>query len=317
MMNVMISGQTRLSDSVVKLTFSPLDGETLPDFKAGAHIDVRVNETMVRQYSLCSAASVKDAYSIAVLRDANSRGGSAHIHQNFQAGQIVQISPPRNLFELKEHAGHVLLIGAGIGITPLISMALALTERKHSFTLCYLHKPAEQVAFRDELLQSEMADNVVFIPAINRRQTQVQLEEIIGQYHTGQGLYTCGPAGFMDTVFELAVSQHWPESALHKEMFQNEITRDGTDAPFTLHLIQSQKVIQVNAGQSALEALDEAGIEVDASCEQGVCGTCLLRVVEGRVDHRDAYLTEDEKQQHNQFTPCCSRAFTSSLSIDL
>lgn len=318
MIDVVISEHEKLSDAVLKLTLSALKGEQLPEFKAGAHIDVRVNDSIVRQYSICSAASAKDAYSIAVLNDPNSRGGSMHIHREFKAGQIVQISAPRNLFELGEHSAPVLLIGAGIGITPLLSMGYTLAERGQDFTICYLHKPAKHVAFQSELVSEPFAGKSVLIPAVNRQTTRQQLKSLIGEYQDGQHVYTCGPAGFMELVFELADVQNWPSQSLHKEMFQNDVDNStDADKSFTLHLTKSACSVQVSAEQTALEALDEAGIEIDASCEQGVCGTCLLKVVDGKVDHRDAYLTEEEKRLHNQFTPCCSRALSSSLSIEL
>ncbi|GGF66767.1 PDR/VanB family oxidoreductase [Alteromonas lipolytica] len=317
MISVIVAEYEKLSDSVLKLTFSPINGEALPPFTAGAHIDVKINDNLVRQYSICSAASAKNVYSIAVLNDANSRGGSAQIHREFKAGQIVEISAPRNLFELGDHSAPVLLIGAGIGITPLLSMAYSLAERGQDFTICYLHKPAEQVAFQSDLLSEPFKGKSVLIPSVDRQTTRQQLNDLIGKYREGQHVYTCGPAGFMDLVFELAEAQHWPAESLHKEMFHNDVSGNTPDRSFTLHLTKSARSIQVSAQQTALEALDEAGIEIDASCEQGVCGICLLNVVDGKVDHRDAFLTEEEKQQHKQFTPCCSRALSSSLSIEL
>ena len=317
LIDVVIKEKVALSDLVLMFRLEMPDGSPLPEFTPGAHVDVKIYDELTRQYSLCSSSKDIFKYNIAVLRDSSSRGGSERIHRDFQVGQIIQISSPRNLFKLHNHHGQVLLVAGGIGITPLLSMAISLIEQNKSFTLCYVHSSSGNIPFSEILTRPPFTDNVVFINSNSRLETRERLEKLIPKFESDDGLYTCGPSGFMDMVYDVAASKAWPAEALNKEAFKNEVVASAGDQPFTLELEKSQIRIPVRADQTALEALDEAGVEVDASCEQGICGTCLLNVLDGQVDHRDAYLTDDEKQQHNQFTPCCSRALTSTLTIDL
>ena len=317
MLDVNLQAITPLSESVLKLTFTDPANQPLPAFEAGAHIDIRVNDAITRQYSLCSSPSERYAYSVAVLRDPNSRGGSAAIHASFQPGQRVQISAPRNLFALNPEDAKTVLVAGGIGITPIMSMAHTLAEQGKEFTLLYVNKPGQRVAFDTELQHGFFADRVRILQPDNREQVKAWLAQNIGEYAALSGLYTCGPNSFMDVVFSIANELNWPANALHQERFGLEQADTDGDKPFELILKRAGVSIPVKADQTALEALDDAGIEVDASCEQGVCGTCLLNVLDGEVDHRDGYLTEQEKSQHNQFTPCCSRAVSASLTLDL
>ncbi|TPV57248.1 oxidoreductase [Aestuariibacter sp. GS-14] len=317
MLDVIIQAITPLSESVVKLTFTDPANRLLPAFEAGAHIDIRISDAITRQYSLCSSPSDRYAYSVAVLRDPNSRGGSAAIHTTFHPGQRIKVSPPKNLFALNPEDTKTVLVAGGIGITPIMSMAHALAEQGKEFTLLYVSKPGQRVAFDTELQHGIFVDRVRILQPDNREQVKAWFTQNIGEYGAQSGLYTCGPNSFMDAVLSIANTLNWPANALHQERFGLEKVDTRSDKAFELFLKRSGLTIPVKASQTALEALDDAGIEVDASCEQGVCGTCLLNVLDGEVDHRDAYLTEQEKSQHNQFTPCCSRAVSASLTLDL
>lgn len=317
MINAKISKIEKIAVSVAKISFVAEDGSALPSFTPGAHVDVKVNEDITRQYSLCGSARDINEYSIAVLRDSHSRGGSVAIHDTFREGMAVQISAPKNLFPLGEHDGKVILVAGGIGITPLISMMKSLDDLEKRYLLLYVHKPAQQIPFDKELAAGVNTGKVILIPSESREKTAKRLRELIPAFEDGCGLYTCGPDGFMSKVNEIAREKSWPDFALNQEKFSHDISTTGADTAFTMHLVQSNIHINVSTEQTALEALDEAGIEVDASCEQGICGTCVLRVLDGKVDHRDAWLTDAEKSANDRFTPCCSRALTPSLSIDL
>ncbi|MBT0962955.1 PDR/VanB family oxidoreductase [Denitromonas iodatirespirans] len=293
------------------------DGGALPAFAAGAHLDVHVPGGLVRQYSLCNAPSETHRYLIGVLRDPNSRGGSAAMHDAVQAGDTLQISAPRNHFALDENAGHHLLLAGGIGVTPILCMAEALAAGAGSFDLHYCARSADRMAFRTRLAGAAFADRVLLHlddgDAAQKLDIAATLAEASPQTH----LYVCGPAGFIEAVLDTARAQGWAEARLHREFFAAPVHDDeGDSGAFEMALAQTGITVQVAAGQSAVAALHAAGVDVPVSCEQGVCGTCLTRVLEGTPDHRDAYLTEDERAANDQFLPCCSRA-RGRLVIDL
>ena len=86
---------------------------------------------------------------------------------------------------------------------------------------------------------------------------------------------------------------------------------------FVVKLARSGQVIVVGKQQSVLDALRASGVDIRTSCEQGVCGTCLTRVLEGEPDHWDLFLTPDEQAANDQFLPCCSRSKSALLVLDL
>lgn len=293
------------------------DGSPLPAFEAGAHIDVHVPGGPVRQYSLCNPPGETHRYEIAVLRDAKSRGGSVGMHA-LCAGQALTISAPRNHFPLAEGAPHHVLFAGGIGVTPLLAMAHALAARGASFELHYCTRSPSATAFRQRIAGSAWAGRAVFHhddgPAASRLDAQALLSSPALQ---GAHLYVCGPAGFMDGVLAAGRAAGWSEERLHREYFAATPVDTGADGAFEVQIASTGLVISVPAHQSVTAALTQHGIEVFTSCEQGVCGTCVLRVLDGTPDHRDMYLTEDERAQNTQFTPCCSRARSARLVLDL
>ncbi|WP_252997036.1 2Fe-2S iron-sulfur cluster-binding protein, partial [Burkholderia sola] len=114
-----------------------------------------------------------------------------------------------------------------------------------------------------------------------------------------------------------ARERDWPDARLHYEFFGGAVASSGADRAFQVRIASSGKVIDVPAECTVIAALAANGVDVLTSCEQGVCGTCLTRVLEGEPDHRDAYLTDDEKAAGDQFMPCCSRSRTNLLVLDL
>jgi len=291
-------------------------GAALPRFSAGSHIDVHVAPGLVRQYSLCNDPDETHRYLIGVLRDANSRGGSAAMHA-LKAGQTITISDPKNHFPLERDARHSLLLAGGIGITPLLCMAQRLSSFGQSFALHYCARAPERAAFVERITCSALGwpAHVHYDdgPAAQR----LELQAVLGSQPQGTHLYVCGPAGFMDAVLTAARDAGWPEDRLHREYFSAAPVDTSQDGSFEVQIISTGAVIRVEPHCSVVAALAAAGIEVQTSCEQGVCGTCLTRVIEGTPDHRDMYLTTQEQQRGDQFTPCCSRAKSARLVLDL
>ncbi|WP_252108042.1 MULTISPECIES: PDR/VanB family oxidoreductase [unclassified Halomonas] len=300
------------------VTFELADphGRELPAFSAGAHIDVRVKEGLVRQYSLCNHSDDRDRYLIGVLRDANSRGGSYAMHDELQVGDLVQISAPKNHFPLKP-AEHTLLLAGGIGITPLLCMAERLAHTDGGFELHYCTRSQERTAFYLRLQDSSFAERVHFHFDDGDASQHLNLDALLGEPSADTHVYVCGPKGFIDAVMTTCKASGWPEDQVHTEYFSGADTSNEDDGSFEVRIASSGASFTVPADKTVHQVLAENGIEVMVSCEQGVCGTCLTRVLEGEPDHRDLYLEEHEHAANDQFTPCCSRAKSSVLVLDL
>ncbi|TWO72579.1 oxidoreductase [Caenimonas sedimenti] len=292
------------------------DGAPLPAFSAGSHIDVQVPGGLTRQYSLCNDAGENHRYRIAVLRDAASRGGSAGMHDSLHEGDMLLISEPRNHFPLV-HAKRSLLFAGGIGVTPLLCMAQRLAQLDADFALHYSTRSAERTAFRAEIAASRFADRVQFHHDDGPPSQKLNLPRVLGQPDAGTHLYVCGPSGFIDFVLKTAKEHGWPPEQIHLEYFGAAPQDTTGDRAFEVKLAGSGKTYAVAADQTVVQALQAQGIEILTSCEQGVCGTCITRVLDGECDHRDMYFTDEEKAKHDQFTPCCSRAKSAVLVLDL
>jgi vanillate O-demethylase ferredoxin subunit len=292
------------------------DGSALPGFSAGSHIDVQVPGGLTRQYSLCNDAAEQHRYRIAVLRDPGSRGGSVGMHDAVKEGDTLQISEPRNHFPLV-HAQRTLLLAGGIGVTPLLCMAQRLATSGADFTLHYCARSAERTAFRDEIAASAYAQRVQYHFDDGDAAQKLQLEQELAQPDAGTHLYVCGPTGFIDWVVKTADRLGWSKEQVHLEYFGAAAQDTTGDRAFQVKIASSGAVYEVPADQTVVNALQAHGIEILTSCEQGVCGTCITRVLQGECDHRDLYFTDEEKAKHDQFTPCCSRAKSPVLVLDL
>jgi len=292
------------------------DGAPLPAFSAGSHIDVTVPGGLTRQYSLCNDAAEQHRYRIAVLRDPASRGGSVAMHDQLKEGDTVQISEPRNHFPLV-HAQKTLLFAGGIGVTPLLCMAQRLSHIGADFTMHYCARSQDRTAFRDEISASPFAANVAYHYDDGDAAQKLDLARVIAKPDAGTHIYVCGPTGFIDWVVKTAQQQGWPADHVHLEYFGAAPQDTTGDQAFQVKIASSGQVYDIPADKTVTSALLEHGVEILVSCEQGVCGTCITRVLEGECDHRDLYFTDDEKAKNDQFTPCCSRAKTKLLVLDL
>lgn len=313
--NVVVRKREIQGADVVVLELGRADGAALPAFEAGAHVDIHVAPGLVRQYSLCSDPAEVSVYRLGVLKDPASRGGSVQVHDSLHEGREVQISAPRNLFPLAADARRSVLLGGGIGITPMIAMAHALHRQGADFELHYCGRSRSRSAFLDELAKAPFAARVVTHFDDEEAAQRLDLAAVLGKPDPGTHVYTCGPSGFMDWVIAGARAQGYDEAQIHKEYFQVEV--DASGGGFEVVAARSNKTVQVAEGQTILDALAQVGIKIDISCEQGVCGTCMCEVLEGEPDHRDVYLTDEEKAANDQILVCCSRAKTNKLVLDI
>lgn len=293
------------------------DGHALPAFSAGSHIDVHLPNGLTRQYSLCNDPQESHRYLIGVLRDPSSRGGSQAMHELVQEGSLLRISAPKNHFPLAHAAARSVLIAGGIGVTPILCMAERLALSAAPFEMHYCTRSRERTAFAGRIAQSAFASQVQFHFDDGDEAQKLSLPQAIGTPQPGVHLYVCGPKGFMDWVLDGARTAGWPAEQLHYEFFSAEIAASDSDAAFEVKLASSGRIVKVPKDRTVVQALAEAGVEVATSCEQGVCGTCLTRVLEGEPDHKDMYLTPEEQAANDQFTPCCSRSRSAMLVLDL
>jgi vanillate O-demethylase ferredoxin subunit len=315
-LQVRVQRKKQEADGICSFELARADGGALPAFSAGSHIDVHLPGGITRQYSLCNDSSASKVYRIAVLRDANSRGGSAAMHAQVNEGDVLTISEPRNHFALV-HAVRTILFAGGIGITPLLCMAQRLAAVGADFELHYCTRSKARTAFVDEIAASPFARRVHLHFDDGPQEQKLQLAHLLTQVEPQTHLYVCGPGGFIQFVTDWAKGCGWPAGQVHVEFFTAAAQDTSGDRAFDVKIASSGRTVPVAAGQTVVNALAAAGIEVLTSCEQGVCGTCLTRVLEGECDHRDLYLTDEEKARHDQFTPCCSRAKSPVLVLDL
>ncbi|WP_168795913.1 PDR/VanB family oxidoreductase [Paraburkholderia aromaticivorans] len=294
-----------------------IDGAKLPSFSPGSHIDVHIGKDLVRQYSLCNNSSETHRYLIGVLRDPNSRGGSRAMHDNINENDVINISVPKNHFPLLDNAKRSLLLAGGIGVTPILCMAERLALIGSDVEMHYSASSPARMAFRQRISASTFANRVHFHFDDGNKQQKLNLDDLLRTPGQDVHLYVCGPKGFMDVVLATARKSGWQEAQLHYEFFSAEVVKTDRDTAFQVMLARSGRIIDVSPNTTVTKALAAAGIDIPVSCEQGICGTCLTHVVEGVPDHRDMYLTDEEKAQNDQFTPCCSRSCSPILVLDL
>ncbi|WP_104201490.1 PDR/VanB family oxidoreductase [Cryobacterium sp. Y29] len=301
-----VSAQT---DSITSITFGDPLGELLPSYVPGSHLVVQYG-TGANAYSLTGAGNAPREYAISVLRVEDGAGGSLAMHA-LSVGDRVQVSRPRSAFAPAATAKHHLLIAAGIGITPVLSHARYAAEWGASASLIYVHRPGTGAHVQDarDLLGSgltECTDRGSFQEVLTRKLTTQRL---------GTHLYVCGPADFMDSVLEQARDLGWPKGLLHSEAFSAAALDDGQ--PFAVNLARSGITVEVPAGVSLLETLENAGLSIPNMCRKGICGECAVPVLRGVPQHRDLYLTDQEKADNTTMMCCVSRSLDPELELDL
>jgi vanillate monooxygenase ferredoxin subunit len=315
LIDVRIQRRRDEADGIISFELVSCDGELLPAFEAGAHVHVHLGPGLVRQYSLCNDPAEQHRYRLAVLLEKNGRGGSVELHHNFVDGRIAQISLPQNNFRLVEDAEHSVLLAGGIGITPLLSMAFRLHGLGRSFELHYLSRNLSRTAFLAEFADFGFAQHLRIYHDENPTAQRFDLTTALPSPRSGTHVYLCGPQGFMDAIIRDLKANDWTDHHIHQEHFAANV--DKTGDRFLVEAKRSGKTVSVESGQTIARALSDVGIEVPLSCEEGICGICLLDVIEGVPDHRDIYQTEVQKVTNRKIAPCCSRALSPVLVLDI
>ena len=299
------------AEDIASYCFRSLDGSPLPTFTLGSHIDISLPNGLTRSYSLVNMPGA-DFYQIAVLKNNAGRGGSIAVHETLSVGDELFISHPRNNFHLLQDSNKAILVAGGIGITPLYGMAKQLHARNTSFAFHYAARARSKMAFLNELHESKFSDLNLYFDD----ETRIDVDAIFKNADQQSHVYVCGPRSLIDAVLDKAKLNGWADEFLHFELFSNEVSTANANE-FDIKIKSSGKIIRIPENLSVIKALAAEGIIVPTSCEQGVCGTCLTNVLEGVPDHRDMYLSDDEKNSNQVFLPCCSRSKSKMLIIDL
>lgn len=290
---------------------APADGRPLPGYAAGAHIDVHVPAGVVRQYSLCGSIALPNRYTIAVKKEPSGRGGSLSMHDDVEIDSVLAIGIPRNYFELAPDAVRSLFVAGGIGITPIYAMTQTIAAQGREWMLHYCARSHGHAAFLQEL-QALGSTRVV---THFSETPMLDITGLVEQQGDDTHLYCCGPLGLMSAVKEATAG--WEPSRVHFEWFSAPAQDHTGDAAFEVELRRSGLVLAVPADRTILQVVREAGVDVQSSCEQGVCGTCEVPLLEGEADHRDLLLSADERAANRSMMICCSRARSRRLILDL
>jgi ferredoxin-NADP reductase len=287
------------------------DGAPLPPADPGAHIDLNLPNGMTRQYSLVIAHPLPESYTLGIKRDPNSRGGSRYIFDELKTGQALTISAPRNHFPLAADASHHVLIAGGIGITPIYAMTQKLRADGSAFDLHYAGRSRSQLAFLGDLAGAPFAH----IHCDDEHGgALLDLARVIPDAPQDSHFYCCGPAPMLKTF--RAATASVPQQQVHFEYFspQAEASKAGG---FVVQLARSGREVFVPPGQSILETLREAGLTLDSSCQEGICGVCETKVISGVPDHRDSVLSDHEHAANRSMMICCSGCSSERLVLDL
>jgi len=312
-LTVQIVQSTLEADDVVSLLFRAPDNAELPEWRPGAHIDLYLPSGLVRQYSLCGDPADTKCYRIAVLRQASGRGGSIEVHDALRVGQSVELAGPRNAFALLP-ASRYLFVAGGIGITPILPMVRQAAAEERNWKLIYGGRTARSMPFADIL--SRFDDRCLQLQPCDQL-GPIDLDAIAAAAADGTEVYACGPQSLLDGL-EARFSNAGRSAQLHLERFAAQKAAPlPTDGSFRVFLARTGGHVDVAPNCSVLEALRRAGVILPSSCEQGFCGTCETRVLDGRPDHRDDLLSESERASGKVMMPCVSRALTKELTLDV
>jgi ferredoxin-NADP reductase len=315
-LDLVISGVRQLTPGIRAFELRDVDGRELPEFEAGAHLEIPFRSgggsDDIRHYSICSNPSRRDIYEIAVLRDENGEGGSNEIHENFDIGMRLHIALPINHFALHSDERPAVLIAGGIGITPIKPMAQSLRARDNRLEIHYAARSTVDMAFRDRL-QREFGDE--FKPYASSQDQRIDIQSVLSNAAENAVVYVCGPGRLIDAVVSAAEAL---EICADRIRFERFSAAEMTDAkPVQLELRRSGVTIQVSSEQTLLDAMIDAGVDVQYGCQVGNCRSCATTVLEGEIDHRDAALSVADREESNLFCPCVSRAKTENLVLDL
>ncbi len=304
------------AEDTISVELRPAPGVDFPAFEAGSHIDLHLPNGMVRSYSLCNNCQERQRYVVGVLKDRASRGGSRCVHEQLRVGMRIAISAPRNNFPLHEDATHSVLVAGGIGVTPVLCMARRLKDIGRSFEFLYFARSRKSAAFVAEI---EALGVPVTWHFDDEKGGPPDLTALLGRRApaASEHYYACGPAVMLDN-FEKTCAALGHANA-HIERFTAVEIAASADAKqsFTVELRRSGKTFEVTPDTTLHKRLIEINANVPFSCEEGICGSCETKVLEGEPDHRDSVLTDAERASNKAMMVCVSGCKSARLVLDL
>ncbi|MGJ4891898.1 PDR/VanB family oxidoreductase [Bradyrhizobium sp. HKCCYLRH3099] len=294
----------------------PADDQPLPGFTPGSHIDVTLPNGLTRQYSLLNSAAERNRYCIGVWKDANSRGGSKALHLDINEGDKLQVSRPRNRFKIPKDTKRALLVARGIGVTPILSIADTLKAKNIPFELHYVFALMSPDAFRGRIEASAFAADTKYYKEATEDNQLLKAAELLADRPDDTQLFICGVDWWMDPIIAQAKQKGFAEERIHVERFTAKAAAALLDKVFDVTIKSTGATFKIPGDKTVTAFLEENGVKIATSCEQGMCGTCKTRVVEGEIDHRDKRLSAAQRAE-GYFLPCVSRAKGDRLVLDL
>ncbi|MEP0074209.1 MAG: PDR/VanB family oxidoreductase [Marinomonas sp.] len=310
---VRVSEIKDVAPAIREFTLVADNGEDLLAFSAGSHVVVTMKGegvVMRNAYSLVSDPNDVSGYKISVRLQEESRGGSVFMHTKVKEGDVLSIAPPSNLFAPYWGAKKHILIAGGVGVTPFMSYIPQLLQSEETVEMHYMFHSSKTGAYVGELAKQLGSQLFCYDSDKGRR---ADLSDILSNQPVGTHVYICGPQSLIDGVLDTADGLGWPKNAIHFEAFK----APEPGKPFDIELSKSGVKLHVKADSSILETLEAAEVPIESSCRGGVCGRCFVSVLDGDIEHRDEFLSADEKASKKCIMPCVSRATGPSLVLDL
>lgn len=316
MRSVVVAKKTIEAHNMASFELVPADGGELPAFTAGSHIDVTMPGGLIRQYSLANSSTERNRYLIGVWKDPNSRGGSVAMHEKVNEGDMLKISEPRNRIEIPADTKRAILIARGIGITPMLSIADELKRKNIPLELHYVFALMSPGSFKDMIEGSAFKGDTKYYLELTETGQLLDAAKLLADRPEDAQLFICGVDWWMDPIIATAKEKGFSAERIHEERFTAKLAPPKLDKVFDVKIASSGKIIKIPGDKSVTAALEDKGVKVKTSCEQGACGTCKVKVLEGEVEHRDKRLKDPEKAE-GWFLPCVSRAKSDVLVLDL
>jgi vanillate monooxygenase ferredoxin subunit len=314
--SVIVAKRTHEAHNMASFELVDPDGMTLPAFSAGSHIDVTIPGGAVRQYSLCNSSTERHRYLIGIWKDANSRGGSKAMHEAVGEGDTLQVGPPRNRFRVPRSTQRALLLARGIGLTPILSIADYLKSRGIPFELHYVFALMSPGAFERTIAESSFAENTRYYLEDSKQNRLLDPATVLAGRPDDTQLFICGVDWWQDPIINTAKQRGFSEERIHVERFTAKVPAALLDKVFDVRIESTGAVFNIPGDKSITASLEEKGVKIPTSCEQGLCGTCKVKVLEGEADHRDKRLSTEQREA-GFFLACVSRAKSELLVLDL
>jgi vanillate O-demethylase ferredoxin subunit len=292
------------------------DGAELPAFSPGSHVDVTVPNGQVRQYSLYNSSSERHRYRIGVWKDANSRGGSKTLHETVNVGDTLQVSQPRNRFRVPRNTRRAILLARGIGVTPILSIADYLKSQRIPFELRYVFALMSPDAFRATIAGTNFSEDTKYYFEDAEQNQRLDAAAVLSEQPEDTHLFICGADWWLDPIVKTATQKGWAEERIHVERFTAKQAAPLLDKVFDVKIASTGAVFKIPGDKTIAGFLEEKGIRIPTSCEQGLCGTCKVKVLDGEADHRDKRLSPEQRAE-GFFLACVSRAKGDMLVLDL